>query len=347
MFPSLRSLIPYGLMACLFMTPALAEPKQPVIVRIVGHAAAAAGSGEEVGAPVNRALGYIVEADGFLLTNYQNLVDPKTGRLLAHYRVTLVSDPARTYPAEIIGVEPTINVGILKIESAEQFSASPDARALPIAVGMPLGAAGAASEKELSMVKGEVTGLNTRQCYQESLTSTMFRARMPLGPESIGGPVYLADTGAVVALYTGYRPQVEPGHTEDPDERHLLPISLCFNIYESLKQKRSLRSPWTGFSVRPLTVEEQGFFPTAKRHQGGVAIEYVWPDSPAARLGIRVNDILVQLAYNRVASVADFQKWLYLYGVGQPVKLILLRDGREYLFADYVIEERPATARPR
>jgi len=45
--------------------------------------------------------------------------------------------------------------------------------------------------------------------------------------------------------------------------------------------------------------------------------------------------------------VADFQKWLYLNGVGQPVKLIFLRDGREYLFADYVIEERPASAKPR
>jgi S1-C subfamily serine protease len=175
----------------------------------------------------------------------------------------------------------------------------------------------------------------------------MFRAHLPLGAEALGGPVFRADTGAVVALYTGFRPRVEAGHVEDPDERHLLPISLCFNIYESLKQKRSLRSPWTGFSVRPLTGDEQNFFPTQKRHHGGVGIEHVWPGSPAARLGVRVNDILVQLGYNRVASVADFQKWLYLNGVGQSVKLIFLRGGREYLFADYVIEERPASARPR
>lgn len=342
MISSLRSLI---ILTWLGLTAlGVAAPKSPTIVSIVGHAV---GQNEALGKPVNRALGYIVEADGFLLTNYQNLVDPATGRLLAHYRVTLASDPTRSFPAEIIGVEPTINVGILKIDSPESFAASADARALPIKVGMQVSAAAGTADHGLALLQGEVTGLNTRQCYQESLSSTMFRARIPLGPEGIGGPVFLAETGEVVALHTGYKPQPVPGHVEDPEERHLLPISLCFNIYESLKQKRSLRSPWTGFSVRPLSTDEQRFFPTAKRHQAGVGIEYVWPESPAARLGVRVNDILVQIGYNRITSVADFQKWLYLNGVGQPVKLIFLRDGREYLFADYTIEERPASARPR
>ena len=74
---------------------------------------------------------------------------------------------------------------------------------------------------------------------------------------------------------------------------------------------------------------------------GGVAIEDVWEGSPAQKLGIQVGDILVQFSYNRILSVADFQKWLYMYGVGQPVKLYVLRNGTEYLVADYVIEERP------
>jgi len=73
----------------------------------------------------------------------------------------------------------------------------------------------------------------------------------------------------------------------------------------------------------------------------------VWPGSPAHRLGIQVNDILVQFSYNRILAVADFQKWLYMYGVGHPVKLMILRNGTEYLIADYVIEERPLWAKPK
>lgn len=78
-----------------------------------------------------------------------------------------------------------------------------------------------------------------------------------------------------------------------------------------------------------------------------MAIEYVWPGSPAEKLGLKENDILVQFSYNRILSVAEFQKWLYMFGVGQPVKLMILRNGNQYLVADYVIEERPASARPK
>mgnify|MGYP000315475893 CR=1 FL=1 len=35
------------------------------------------------------------------------------------------------------------------------------------------------------------------------------------------------------------------------------------------------------------------------------------------------------------------------FGVGQPVKLMILRNGRDYLVTDYVIEERPKEARPK
>jgi hypothetical protein len=49
----------------------------------------------------------------------------------------------------------------------------------------------------------------------------------------------------------------------------------------------------------------------------------------------------------RVLSGTDFQKGLYRYGVGQPVKFIILRNGSEYLMPDYVIEERPQWAKPK
>jgi len=163
--------------------------------------------------------------------------------------------------------------------------------------------------------------------------------------------VAFSDSGQVTALYAGFKPTHQNGHEEAAGEAagevHLLPIDLCFNIYDSIKQKGGLKSPWTGFSVRPLNDSEMKLFPTAKKHNGGIAIEYVWDDSPAQKLGIRVNDILVQFSYNRILAVGDFQKWLYMYGVGHPVKLMILRNGKDYLVTAYVIEERPVRAKPR
>ena len=295
------------------------------------------------GQVMERGLGFIVERDGFVLTNYDNLVAKPDGRLLEHLKIV---SGGKTFTAEIIGLEPTINIGILKIESDENFTPVGSAVKREITPGMALQAV-SMEHDVLKTIDGSVTALNTKLCYQHSLASTMFRAKITIPAGSVGGPVFHADTGEVAAIYTGYKPVPEPGHAEDLSETHLLPINLCFNIYESLKTKRSLKSPWTGFSVRPLTEKEQQVFPTAKNHHGGVAIEDVWENSPAQKLGVQVGDILVQFSYNRILSVADFQKWLYMYGVCQPVKLIILRNGTEYLMTDYVIEERPQWAKPK
>ncbi len=295
--------------------------------------------------PLNdRGLGFIVEKDGFVLTTYTNLIDPASGVLLERIRAAL---GAETYAAEVIGVEPTLNLGILKLQTDTEFTPVTAAVGLDPVPGAKLQAVAREDQGALRFIDGEITALNTKQCYQHSLASTMFRAKITIPAGSIGGPVFYAETGAVAAIYTGFKPALEPGHTEGTGETHLLPINLCFNIYESLKTKQSLKSPWTGFAVRPLNETEKRYFPTEKKHHGGVAIEDIWENSPAQKMGIREGDILVQLGYNRILSVADFQKWLYMYGVDHPVKLYFLRDGIHYLVADYVIEERPQWAKPR
>ena len=290
-----------------------------------------------------RGLGFIVEDEGFVLTNYDNLVDKATERLFGRLEV---ASGSKRYAAEIIGVEPTINLGILKLQTDETFTPVVSAVKREPAPGAALQAVSLANGT-LKLIDGQVTALNTKQCYQHSLAATMFRAKLTIQAESTGGPVFYADSGEVAAIHTGFKPAAEPGHAENAAETHLLPINLCFNIYDSLKTKRSLKSPWTGFAVRPLNDTEKRFFPTAKKHHGGIAIEDIWENSPAQKMGIREGDILVQFSYNRILSVADFQKWLYMYGVGHPVKLYILRNGREYLVADYVIEERPEWAKPR
>ena len=107
-----------------------------------------------------------------------------------------------------------------------------------------------------------------------------------------------------------------------------------------------MKSPWTGFSVRALTEEEQGAFPHG-RFLGGVGIDYVWSESPAEKLGVQKGDLLVGFSYYPTKTVAAFQKWLYMYGVGSKVKLHFLRNQSEYYSVDYTIEERPDSALPR
>ena len=78
----------------------------------------------------------------------------------------------------------------------------------------------------------------------------------------------------------------------------------------------------------------------------GVYIDDVFDPSPATRAGIQVGDSLIAVDGNRLYSVLDFQKWLYLSGVGRTVTLEIFRDG-ETREIDVTIELRPETATMR
>lgn len=292
-----------------------------------------------------RSFGFVVEADGFILTTYHNLLDSDSQSLLPTLRVRVEGDDA-LHLARLIGVEPTLDLAVLRLESGTPLRASEIHSDQSLEIGQEVYAITHLDDDDGTRTLGRLTELNSKECYQESLTSTMYRAEMTLPASAVGTPLYSKD-GTVVAIHTGHQPLDTDVHQDDADVIHVLPIFLASNIYNSIKQKESLLSPWTGFSVRKLSAEEASIFPTTRGHRGGIAIDYVWKDGPAARMGIREGDILVQLSHNPITSVADFQKWLYMYGVDHSVKLVLIREGESYLASDYVIEERPVWAKPR
>jgi len=125
---------------------------------------------------------------------------------------------------------------------------------------------------------------------------------------------------------------------------YVLPINLVLNLYEALKVAHCTRSPWLGISVLELdrvAAVRDPAKPALPVH--GVGIDDVFVPSPAAAAGVRTGDFLVELGGHAIQSVADFQKWLYVLGIGAEVELGLLRDGRP-LRVTVTIEPRPAEA---
>lgn len=296
--------------------------------------------------------GFVVEGDGTILTSYDALVNANTGALYQKIEVEgITGNPERPRSAAIIAVEPTLNFAILKIRGRGLKAAKICDRD-EILVDVPVHVVTGMKEKKPQFSSGIITDLNSMECYQESMTATMLQARIDVPDDVLGGPVFNSK-GEVVALHTGYRKSAAEeeedkleGAEIEEGKIHILPIFLIFNIYESVKLKGNMKSPWTGFSVRALTGKEMEVFPY-DRFLGGVGVDYVWAGSPADKMGIKVDDYLVGFSYYPTKTVAAFQKWLYMYGVGFKVKLHFIREQKEYYSVDYTIEERPDSARPR
>lgn len=120
-----------------------------------------------------------------------------------------------------------------------------------------------------------------------------------------------------------------------------LPSNLVKTIYVVLRQKESRLSPWLGFSVLHLSPELRRRIGNTPRT--GVYIDNMFDPSPASRGGVQVGDVLVELGGQRILAVEDFQRWLYLFGIGSEVEVVLSRLGEE-IRQKLVIEQRPQDA---
>lgn len=290
---------------------------------------------------MSKSLGFVIEPTGFIVSTYHYLVNPNTNDFVDKVEVEFVMEPdlaPALLPATVVAVEPTLDLSILKADTTSPLETCSIASREEVAVGQRIFAINTTPEGT-TYPSGVITRLNEKDCYQESMLATLFESDVNIPKHGIGGPAF-NDEGKVVGIYTAY--EHDDLDDDDTGEKHtyVLPIHLVFNIYDSIKHKQSIKSPWTGFSVRPLTEKESSVFPS------GIGIDYVWEGSPAASMGIQQNDILIQLGYYEILSIADFQKYLYQYGVGHTVTIGILRDTK-YIPIEYTIEERPLWAVPK
>ncbi|GEM_PF-1039564 len=300
-------------------------------------------------------LGFIVESDGYLLTSYKQIIDPETNRLSGSIQAVLQLDgKEHTLPAQVIGLEPTLNFAVLKIEHDRPIEALELNTERDLKAEEPVYAYHQDASGQFLPIHGTFTQMNQLECYQENLTATMLKTEIELPTSSIGGPI-MDGEGKVFAMHTAHVPDIDEEQKAllnlSENEIHLLSMGLAMTVYDSIKQRGSLVSPWTGFSVRTLSDEEKEAFPLVKRRvRCGIGLEHIWEGGPAEALGIQKDDILYKMSHYPICSVASFQRWLYLYGVGHPVKLYFVRkteEGDETVIIDYTIEERPGWAKPR
>lgn len=92
--------------------------------------------------------------------------------------------------------------------------------------------------------------------------------------------------------------------------------------YVAVKGKASLQ-PRTG--ARPYF----GSIPDFGTEVEGYAIQGVSPDSPADKAGVKGGDVLIRLGEHNVTGLDDFDLALRTFSAGEPVKVVVLRDGEE------------------
>jgi serine protease Do len=283
--------------------------------------------------------------EGLILTCYSNV----TGANGAPAEVLDVElADGQHVLSRVVGTEPSINLAVLALDVVS-------AQRPPVVAPVELGDSDAIRVGHWTIGIGDPWGPDRaysvgtlaataqRACYQEQLTATLLQASLAVPREAYGGP--LVDIrGRVVGMLV---PPPGAGALAPRGVEYALPIGLAMNVGHALAVSESRRSPWLGCSVLELaTIHKRARdagTPPPRLPRTGVCIDNVFEPSPASRAGIRVGDCLVSIDGNRLLSVLDFQKWLYLSGIGRTVRLEVFRDGSTRTL-DVPIEARPSTA---
>lgn len=294
--------------------------------------------------------GFFVGEDGDVLTALQPLqVD---GDRLVDL-VEIESADGHRAIAEVVGIEPTLHLAVLRRAVSESVAPT-EARALPfgdseaLEPGSLLFGCGDPPGPERCFAPGLLVAKPSRDCYQELMSATYMQASMLVPDGAIGGPLVDLD-GRVVGILS--RMDV-PGVASAPSSGSAwaLPSKLLTGLYESIRAAGTTMSPWLGFAVmsRAEIAATRGFaaFQQLSKPPHGILIENVFTPSPAETAGLRPGDFLTHFDGVEIHQPVQFQRQLYLAGVGREVTLTFWRAGEPFT-KQLVVERRPAEATPR
>ena len=273
--------------------------------------------------------GFIISKDGYILTN-NHVVEGAD-------QVNVTLSDGRTFPGRIEGLDPKLDLALLKIDAEVDLPVAElgDSDALQVgewvlAIGNPFGlettvTAGIVSAKE------RVIGAGPYDNFIQTDAS--------INPGNSGGPLFNM-RGEVVGINTA---MVAGGQGIG----FASPINAVKQILPELKEKGEVTRGWLGVGVQGLTADLAASFGLDSPR--GALVTEVMPDSPAAQAGLRRGDILLSFDGQPVQQVSDLPRMVAATPVGHRADLTVYRDGEEIRIPVTVgrLEEPGKKAEPR
>lgn len=267
--------------------------------------------------------GVIVSPNGDILTN--NHVISGASKLT----VTLAD--GREIPAKSLGGDPGLDIAILKINTtglpAASLGDSDELQVgqIAIAIGNPYGF-------ERTVTVGVVSALGRNIPGGGLSLSNLIETDARIYPGNSGGPL-LDSSGRVIGVTTA----VVGGRAGTLG--FAIPINTARDIMKDVQTVGRVVVPWIGISYGEITDSISKQFKLQTNQ--GIIVSKVEKNSPAALAGIQKSDIIIEADGRKIEDGGDLQKAIRETGVGKPLQIVVLRDGKRKS-ANITISEMPA-----
>jgi S1-C subfamily serine protease len=244
--------------------------------------------------------------------------------------LTVETTTGAALPAQLVGRDPASDLAVLRVPG---LGGAPARRAAgPARVGQFVLAVGRPGGRELMASVGIVSAVGGPARTRGGVLDQYIRTDATPYPGFSGGALIDARGAVLGILTTGLAGGAALA----------VPIALAWGLADALARQGFVPRGWLGIGSQPVRI------PASQRagrpHERGLLIVEIVPESPAARDGLLLGDILVAVDGQAVADGESLQALLSGQRVERTLRTEVLRGGTPVTL-DVTVGQRPGRGR--
>ncbi|WP_448663114.1 Do family serine endopeptidase [Sphingomonas sp. CJ20] len=290
--------------------------------------------GQQGGQPVTREAeslgsGFIISADGYVVTNNHVISAGQRGAVVESIRVTLPD--RREFTAKLIGRDVQSDLAVLKIEGQNlpfvKFGDSRQARVgdWVVAIGNPFGLGGSVTAGIISATH-RVTG-------QGGAYDRFIQTDASINRGNSGGPMFDLQGNVI-----GINSQILSPTGGNVGIGFAIPAEQAKPVIDTLMKGKAIERGYLGVQMQPIDrgIADALGIPSDR----GTLVARVEPGEAAEKAGIKQGDVIVRVGEQEVTPDQTLSYLVANVAPGTRLPLTLIRDGKRQTIT-VVVGKRP------
>ena len=268
--------------------------------------------------------GVIVDSGGHVLTNHHVIRNAS--------KVVVKLGDGREFEAQVLGSDPQTDLAVLKIPG-DNLPAAELGDSDKIEVGEWVLAVGNPFGLEQTVTSGIISAKG-RANVGIAEFEDFIQTDAAVNPGNSGGPLVSMDgkvigiTSAIASNTGGYQ-----------GIGFAIPANMARVVMDEIISQGKVRRGWLGIYMVDLT--QQLAKDLGIPYVRGVYVDQVVPESPAAKAGLREDDIITKANGAELTSSAQLRNVIATTGIGKTITMTYSRDGKERECSATVVMPEP------
>jgi serine protease Do len=254
--------------------------------------------------------GFIISADGYILTNHHVVQDAD--------EIFVKLKDKRQFVATLIGSDDRTDIALLKVET-KQLPAVKIGEVDQLQVGEWVLAIGTPFGFEQSVTAGIVSAKG--RSLPGGNYVPYIQTDVAINPGNSGGPLFNMK-GEVI----GINSQIYSRSGGYMGLSFAIPMDVAMNVVEQIKSKGTVSRGWLGVQIQDVTRELAESFNMDRPY--GALIAKVIPKSPSEKAGLKIGDVIIEFDGHIIETSGELPPIVGMTTIGKTIKVKILREGK-------------------